>query len=166
MWVYPNFLFQAHDVGAAETCGWLGGGHLAHSIAIDPGVHGGVQVQPNCLIRIPRFVTNSIAEGHVMSREKRKHPRRPLDRAAWVRLADGSTISCKIRDISEGGARLSGGGVHDVPDHFVLSLSIDHKVSRRCRVVRRTDYEIGVQFTASGESDAPMPSELPCDSGA
>jgi hypothetical protein len=101
-----------------------------------------------------------------MSRENRKHPRRQLERAAWIKLGNGSTILCMIRDISEGGARLSGGGVHDVPDHFVLSPSRDHRVSRPCRVVRRSDHEIGVQFTSSGGHDTPTPSELARDDGA
>jgi hypothetical protein len=99
-----------------------------------------------------------------MSREKRRYSRRQLDRAAWIRLGDGSTVLCMIRDISEGGARLTGGGVHQVPDRFVLSLSKDHKVSRWCRVVRRTDQELGVTFTVSGERDAP--GDFPCDDGA
>ena len=82
-----------------------------------------------------------------MSREKRKHARRLLDRMAWVKRRDGLAVMCIIKDISEGGARLSGGGVNDLPDHFVLSLSADHKVCRPCRVVRRHEGEIGVQFT-------------------
>jgi hypothetical protein len=82
-----------------------------------------------------------------MSRENRKHTRRQLERMAWIKRHNGSTVMCIIKDISEGGARLCGGGIDDLPDHFVLSLSVDHKVSRPCRVVRRAQGEIGVLFS-------------------
>ncbi|MGP0088594.1 MAG: PilZ domain-containing protein [Xanthobacteraceae bacterium] len=149
-----------------ETCGCLGGRHVVPLIAIDPGRHTCVRGRLDCLIGTPRFVTNFVAEGYAMSRENRKHCRRPLSRAAWVRRSDGSTVLCMVRDISEGGARLTGGGLNQVPDHFALLLSRDQKVSRWCRVVRRTDHEIGVQFTASGAHDPLPPSDLPCGNSA
>jgi len=57
---------------------------------------------------------------------------------------------CMLRDISTGGAKLSGGLVHELPDRFLLMLSRDHKVTRWCEVVRRAENEIGVRFTAAG----------------
>jgi hypothetical protein len=88
-----------------------------------------------------------------MPREKRKHRRRPLDRAGWIRPGDGSSVYCVIKDVSDAGAKLSGGGVHEAPDHFVLSFSTDHKVTRGCRVVRRAEGEIAVRFTAASVGD-------------
>jgi hypothetical protein len=50
-----------------------------------------------------------------------------------------------ICDISGNGARLTIGEHHEVPDEFMLVFR------RRCRVVRRSDGQVGVQFvTAPG----------------
>ncbi|MGP0093945.1 MAG: PilZ domain-containing protein [Xanthobacteraceae bacterium] len=85
-----------------------------------------------------------------MPREKRKHRRRQLERSGWIRLGDGSSVYCVIKDVSDAGAKLSGGGVQEAPDYFVLSFSPDHKVTRGCRVIRRAEGEIAVRFTAAG----------------
>ena len=78
-----------------------------------------------------------------------------MDRTAWIKLHDGTTVMCIVRDISEGGAKLVGGGLDQLPDLFVLSLSRNQKVSRPCRVVRRTEGELGISFSKPGGGRAP-----------
>ena len=51
-----------------------------------------------------------------------------------------SPLSCIIWDISDSGARLTVADDQQVPDEFTLLLR------RRCRVVRRYDGQVGVQF--------------------
>jgi hypothetical protein len=48
-------------------------------------------------------------------------------------------VNCIICDISGTGAKLTVGN-HEVPDEFMLVFR------RRCRVIRRTDGQVGVRF--------------------
>jgi hypothetical protein len=79
----------------------------------------------------------------------RKSPRIPYDRIAWVEFEDGSPLlNCVIDDISDGGAKLLFKDALDMPDSFILWLSQDGRVARRCEVARRSGRELGVRFTA------------------
>ena len=51
-------------------------------------------------------------------------------------------VNCIICDISATGAKLTV-GAHEVPDEFMLVLR------RRCRVIRRSDGQVGVKFVQS-----------------
>jgi hypothetical protein len=51
-----------------------------------------------------------------------------------------------LQDISNGGAKLSVHDVGAIPDTFLLMLSLAGGVRRKCKVVRRSMGEIGVQF--------------------
>jgi hypothetical protein len=53
---------------------------------------------------------------------------------------DEPLVTCIICDISASGARLTIGERQEVPDEFTLIFR------RRCRVVRRQDGQLGVQF--------------------
>jgi hypothetical protein len=55
---------------------------------------------------------------------------------------DAPSTNCIICDISATGAKLTV-GPHEVPDEFMLVLK------RRCRVIRRSDGQIGVKFVQS-----------------
>ena len=75
------------------------------------------------------------------SRDRRQSTRHDVRYLAQIDPGDGSTpLSCIIGDISVGGARLTIGTQHEVPDEFTLWFR------RRCRVVRRSDGQLGVQF--------------------
>ena len=52
---------------------------------------------------------------------------------------DTTPVNCIICDISATGAKLTV-GAHEVPDEFMLVFK------RRCRVIRRTDGQVGVKF--------------------
>ena len=73
-------------------------------------------------------------------RERRKSTRYDLQYLAQIDPGDGSPpMSCIICDISVGGAKLTV-GIQEVPDEFTLWFR------RRCRVARRSDGQVGVQF--------------------
>ncbi len=83
--------------------------------------------------------------------DKRKNARRPFDYSARI-LVDkkGSRRACQIFDISESGARLILDRDHDLPDRFVLLLTVNGDARRQCRVVWRKELNVGVAFTGRG----------------
>ncbi len=86
--------------------------------------------------------------------ELRKIPRKSLSGSAQQRasidLGDGSSHrNCMICDISQKGARIALTGKNDIPNEFRLMLG-GGGAHRRCRVVWRTEQQIGIEFlTAS-----------------
>ena len=73
--------------------------------------------------------------------EMRKSPRHEVDYLALIDPGDGrDSYNCIICDISAVGAKLTVAHNHDVPEEFTLLFR------RRCRVVRRDDGQIGIQF--------------------
>lgn len=81
--------------------------------------------------------------------ERRKHNRIKLNRTGVVGVGRGHPIGESIvRDMSAGGARLAIARQFGVPDEFVLLVSADRDVWRRCQVVRRAWCEIAVRFAA------------------
>jgi hypothetical protein len=64
-------------------------------------------------------------------------------------------LSCTIVDISDYGARLVIEGAHDLPDHFTIALTPSGFPQRACRLIWRSDSQVGVAF----ESVKPQHSE-------
>jgi hypothetical protein len=74
-------------------------------------------------------------------RELRKSPRFEIHSLALIDLGSTSApISCIISDISASGAKLTITGEQELPEQFTLLLR------RRCKVVRRFDGQLGVEF--------------------
>jgi len=57
----------------------------------------------------------------------------------------GRTVSCLVRNLSEHGAALDVISPRDVPDRFRLALPLEG-TSHQCRLIWRSDVEIGVTF--------------------
>lgn len=82
--------------------------------------------------------------------ERRASARRRVLKGAHIVFNGGrSTITCTVRNLSTTGALLRVESVVGVPPDFVLSL--DGGTQYRCKVVRRSGGEIGVEF----DHDAP-----------
>jgi hypothetical protein len=82
-----------------------------------------------------------------MSIEERESPRRNLHCPAWIDL--GGTLPRRegiLSDVSDRGARLTIAAANDLPDEFTLLFSTDGNRHRYCRVVWRSDVEVGVEF--------------------
>jgi len=79
--------------------------------------------------------------------EMRNSPRHEVDYLAFIDPGDQRDLmNCIICDISASGAKLTVGHQHDVPEEFTLLLR------RRCRIVRRSDGQLGVQFVRGVET--------------
>ena len=59
---------------------------------------------------------------------------------------------CLVLNLSASGAKLRLDTTDDVPHQFTLLLSRDGSVNRDCRVVWRSDREVGVQFLRSEQA--------------
>lgn len=81
-------------------------------------------------------------------REARRSKRKGFDYVGLLDLCDGEQPRpCQVRDISDGGARLTVfTDARTIPDTFNLLLSPTAKVQRACRVAWRSGTEVGVQF--------------------
>ena len=79
--------------------------------------------------------------------EKRKTLRRPVRYPARIEPDDGSgSIPCELCDASREGAQLHIDNPNGVPDEFTLVLGYDGTARRRCKVIWRSDSEIGLEF--------------------
>lgn len=82
-----------------------------------------------------------------MGIENRKSVRRIIGLSAALLGEQDSMLGiCTIRDMSAHGAKIKLSEPIDVPDEFILVLSKDGNVRRRCRVVRRSESEIAAKF--------------------
>lgn len=82
--------------------------------------------------------------------EHRRAARRPVKQGAWIFLGAGSApIPCLMLDLSSAGARLRFEENIATPDEFILVMSRDRRVNRRCEVVWRKEDSVGVRFLAA-----------------
>jgi hypothetical protein len=92
----------------------------------------------------------NILQRRIARWELRKSERHPVHIPAYITAGDQSDRrSCIIHDVSLAGARLTVGSRTDLPDEFTLVFT------RNCRVVRRMDGQIGVEFVFS-DSENPQ----------
>jgi len=79
--------------------------------------------------------------------KQRQSPRHRENRRAWVDANNGARpFECTLWDISEAGVRFTIETPSCVPFEFFLVLSKDGKDRRRCRVIWRSDDQIGACF--------------------
>lgn len=84
-----------------------------------------------------------------MAPEIRKSVRRNVRQGARMIHADGSDLGlCLMSDVSATGARLKVEAAVNLPDRFILLLSQNGQVHRRCIVAWRSGNSVGVQFMA------------------
>jgi hypothetical protein len=76
--------------------------------------------------------------------ERRRHPRAEIDEAAFISV-DGSSTSCRVRNVSIDGAAIDVPNPSYIPDRFQLMTERD-RVIRSCRIVWISGSTIGVAF--------------------
>ena len=86
------------------------------------------------------------------SSNRRKFVRRPLSYPAKIVATDGSWgRNCRVLDVSDGGAKLALEKPAELPEEFILALSVRGKAARKCHVMWTDENEIGVQFVVPEE---------------
>jgi hypothetical protein len=85
-------------------------------------------------------------------KEARKSRRRPVLDMGLIRFGELS-MSCVVRNLSEGGAALDIGSQVGIPDQFTL-IVLPQKKIYSCHVIWRKERRIGVQFVGPNENPA------------
>ena len=89
-----------------------------------------------------------------MLRDRRKNFRVEWNSPGTIYNREGeSGYRCIVKDLSNGGVKISGVAVADVPDQFRLLIAGDSK-TRICEVLWRKADSLGVKFT-----DRPAPAD-------
>jgi hypothetical protein len=117
----------------------------------------------NCLLRTPCILKCSLANPsafvaywgdcssrgtHPMARERRKNFRVEWNSSASIYDCDGNWgHSCVVKDLSNGGAKITAVPVSDVPDQFMLRIARGSRGTRKCHVLWRSPDALGVEFT-------------------
>jgi hypothetical protein len=87
--------------------------------------------------------------------EKRKKPRRDIQRAVHVLVPNQPPLPCALLDVSQSGARLDVPETAQLPEYFVVVLS-EH-IRRWARVMRRSGRQVGIRFVAEPQSTGSEP---------
>jgi PilZ domain len=88
--------------------------------------------------------------------EKRKHPRTEIHEPAYV-SANGSIMSCVVRNISAEGAAIDVENPAFVPARFRLIMAADSSV-HECQIAWIQQKRVGISFVAAPQSP-PQPKE-------
>jgi hypothetical protein len=107
------------------------------------------------MLRLPQRPGADLLAGwrlqqQVRADERRKEPRKPVYIVALMN-ADGVERKCIVLDISASGARVATDRSRELPDQLLICVR-GH--IRRCRVIWRSDSEIGVEFLLDGATES------------
>jgi hypothetical protein len=82
-----------------------------------------------------------------MRPDKRRAARKTLNWLCVISTVDGVLVSqCTVRDVSMTGARIALDDSSLAPEQFVLRLTRDGAIWRKCRTIWRSPSNIGVSF--------------------
>jgi hypothetical protein len=79
--------------------------------------------------------------------ERRKNFRVEWNSSASIYDCEGNwEYSCVVKDLSNGGAKITAIPVSDIPDQFMLRIVRGPRGRRKCHVLWRTADALGVEF--------------------
>jgi hypothetical protein len=82
-----------------------------------------------------------------MASERRKDLRVEWQSAATIRDAEGrQDRPCFVKDLSNGGAKITGVNPSEIPDRFMLRFARGARGLRACKVLWRNGDTLGVAF--------------------
>jgi hypothetical protein len=86
--------------------------------------------------------------------ERRRSVRECVHFPAWIDVGDGSQPRhCDVLNVSEGGARIMVSSQDKLPTEFWLAVSKDRTRRRYCRMVWRSDTQIGLAYLGAIQYD-------------
>jgi hypothetical protein len=77
--------------------------------------------------------------------DRRKTSRRRSQFPAWVESANRKPLQCTVLDMTLKGARLRAPDMA-LPDEFTLLLDYHSSFKRRCKVIWRRGFTVGLEF--------------------
>jgi PilZ domain len=77
--------------------------------------------------------------------ERRKGARKHVTFPAWVEGAHEARLECQVTDMTLAGARLCAPNAA-LPHEFTLLLDAKSSLKRRCKVVWRNGFTVGLEF--------------------
>ena len=77
--------------------------------------------------------------------ERRDTSRKQVQFPAWIETGQKELLPCAVRDMTLKGARLRAPDVA-LPDEFTLRLDASSSLKRRCKVIWRRGFSVGVKF--------------------
>jgi hypothetical protein len=81
--------------------------------------------------------------------DPRGSPRALVRRCGWFVKSVGEQLrECTVWDLSQTGARLVVDAPETIPDVFHIYMTLDFSSRRQCRVVWRSERQIGVEFVS------------------
>ena len=81
--------------------------------------------------------------------DPRGSPRALVRRCGWLVKSVGEQLrECTVWDLSQTGARLVVDAPESIPDVFHIYMTLDFSSRRQCRVVWRSEHQIGVEFVS------------------
>ena len=79
------------------------------------------------------------------SEDRRKAARKQMTFRAWVESAHDERLACEVLDMTLIGARLRAPDAA-LPREFTLLLDENSSLKRRCRVIWRQGFTVGLEF--------------------
>jgi len=81
--------------------------------------------------------------------DSRNASRTTVRRVGWLSRVKGEQVrECVVWDESDTGMRLVVSTPDEIPDTFYVYPSLDSSSRRRCRVIWRSEMQIGVEFVS------------------
>jgi hypothetical protein len=128
-WHYHHLAMEASDTRLKE---------VLEAIAADMSARVAT-ADPNRQVSGPEPVQEAMDE--------RIERRIKVRRRGWLSIMKGVKLQeCVVCDESTIGARLIVAVEAEIPDNLYLYMSVDHAPPRHCRVIWRSNTQIGVEF--------------------
>jgi hypothetical protein len=77
--------------------------------------------------------------------ERRKFPRHRVLKSGTISFHHSGTVTCRVRNLSEGGACLEVESPVGIPQNFILLIESEN-LNRKTRVIWKREQQIGVAF--------------------